>query len=192
MSRLGLRFSHIGLYATDLARMEAFYTQVLEFTVTDRGHLDTPRGPVELVFLSRDPDEHHQIVFVSGRPATLDFNIVNQVSLRADTLGDLRELQRRLQAVGMVELRAITHGNALSIYVADPEGNKLELFFDLPWYVSQPLVAQVDLTQSDERLMQDLEAHARQQPGFRPREQWRRDMARRMGLADGPEPARGS
>src|SRR5690606_35844450 len=60
MDRPGLTFSHMGIYVTDVARMEDFYTRLLEFTVTDRGELDTPNGPVFLVFLSRDPDEHHQ------------------------------------------------------------------------------------------------------------------------------------
>ena len=63
-----IAFSHIGIYVTDLAPMEAFYTGVFGFTVTDRGHLDTPRGQVALVFLSRDPGEHHQFVLAAGRP----------------------------------------------------------------------------------------------------------------------------
>ena len=51
-------FSHMGLYVTDIARQERFFTQFLGFTVTDRGTLPTPNGPVQLVFLSRVPDEH--------------------------------------------------------------------------------------------------------------------------------------
>lgn len=46
-------FSHFGIYVTDLARMEDFYTRVLGLLVSDRGRL--PGGP-ELIFLSRDPD----------------------------------------------------------------------------------------------------------------------------------------
>jgi catechol 2,3-dioxygenase-like lactoylglutathione lyase family enzyme len=37
-------FSHMGMFATDLARMEDFYTRVLGFAVTDKGVLETPRG----------------------------------------------------------------------------------------------------------------------------------------------------
>ena len=54
--------------------MEGFYTRLLGFTVTDRGQLQGAAGPVSLVFLSRDPDEHHQIVLATGdrtpRPTT--------------------------------------------------------------------------------------------------------------------------
>lgn len=182
-TRPGLVFSHIGIYVSDLTRMEAFYTRLLEFTVTDRGQLDTPNGPVRLVFLSRDPDEHHQIVLATGRPDTVAFNVINQISLKADSLATLRTIHRRLQEEGNDGIQPVTHGNALSVYAPDPEGNRLEFYLDLPWYVSQPMRVPVDLDQSDEALMQMLERHARDLPGFMPRTQWREQMARRMGVA---------
>lgn len=73
----------------------------------------------------------------------------------------------------------ITHGNALSIYLPDPEGNRLELYIDLPWYVSQPMRVPIDMD-DETTLMQRLETHARTLPGFRPREQWRKEMAELM------------
>ncbi len=182
MSRPGLSFSHIGLYVTDLPKMEDFYTRVLDFTVTDRGRLDGAAGPVDLVFTSRDPDEHHQIVLASGRPDGPGFNVLNQLSLRADSLGTLRDLHRRLLAEGTTPISPVTHGNALSIYLPDPEGNRLELFIDLPWYVLQPIRVPVDLSVDDDALLAGLEAHARSLPGFRLRAQWRAEVAQRMGL----------
>jgi catechol-2,3-dioxygenase len=185
MPRTGLTFSHIGLFVHDLGRMEGFYTRVLEFTVTDRGRLEGgPNGFMNLVFLSRDPDEHHQIVLVDGRPTTLSFNVINQLSLKADSLGTLREMHRRLQDEGLPDIRPVTHGNALSVYAPDPEGNRLELYVDLPWYVTQPMRVSVDMTQDDEALMAFVHDHARKLPGFRPRAQWRAEMAVRMGLVN--------
>ena len=58
-----MAFAHMGIYVTDVPRMEDFYTRVLGLSVTDRA---TIRG-ADVVFLSRNPDEHHQIVLVSGR-----------------------------------------------------------------------------------------------------------------------------
>ena len=83
-----LAFSHMGLYATDLARMADFYTRVLGLTETDRGRL----GAVELVFLSSNPMEHHQIVLASGRPAEAGFNVINQISFRMAEFAGLREM----------------------------------------------------------------------------------------------------
>jgi len=182
VKRPGFSFSHFGMFVHDIAALEAFYTGLLDFTATDRGQLPGPQGPRDLVFLSRNPDEHHQIVLISGRPEALDFNPINQISLKADSLDTLCRMYRTLKAAGAANVNPITHGNAVSIYVPDPEGNRLELYFDLPWYVSQPMAVPVDLD-DEATLMQRLEAHARELPGFRPRAQWRAEMARRMGLA---------
>src|SRR5688572_23695366 len=63
-----LTFSHFGFFVRDIEHMADFYTRLLGFTVSDRGELDTPRGKMRFVFLTRDPREHHQIVLASGRP----------------------------------------------------------------------------------------------------------------------------
>ncbi|MDW3688234.1 VOC family protein [Cupriavidus sp. CV2] len=183
MPRPGLAFSHVGFYVTNLAVMEDFYTRVFEFTVTDRGQLPGSAGPVDLVFLSRDPDEHHQIVLISGRPQAISFNVINQISLKADSLPTLKTIYRRVGAEPLVsEITPVTHGNSLSVYVRDPEGNRLELYMDLPWYVSQPLRLPVDLSLDDATIMVNAEAHARSLPGFKTRLEWRAEMARRMDL----------
>lgn len=180
--RTGLSFSHLGMFAHDLTVMEDFYTRVLEFTVTDRGQLPRGTGMADLIFLSRDPDEHHQIVLISGRPASVEFNPINQISLKADSLTTLRLMHARLLQEGVREIVPVTHGNALSIYAPDPEGNRLELYIDLPWYVTQPMRVEVDLSLTDGALMDWLETHARSLPGFKSHAEWREEMARRMGV----------
>ncbi|MFN5880266.1 MAG: VOC family protein [Burkholderiales bacterium] len=180
--RPGLTFSHFGIFVKDMALMERFYSDMLGFTVTDRGRLERPGGAVDLVFLSRDPDEHHQIVLASGRPDAVGFNVINQISLKADSLAALKDIHSRMAQSGVQGMAPITHGNALSVYAPDPEGNRLEFYFDLPWYVTQPVVLPVDLNQDDATILAQAEAHARGLPGFMPRAQWRALMAQRMGL----------
>jgi len=175
-----LAFSHMGIFVADVARMEDFYIRLLGFTVTDRGDLETPRGKVFLVFLSRDPKEHHQIVLASGRPGELGFNPINQISFRTADFAGLREMHRRLQAEGVAELSPVSHGNALSVYFRDPEGNRIELFIDTPWYVTQPLRVPMDMSLPDAELWAWAEAQARKLPGFRKVEHWRDEVARRM------------
>jgi catechol 2,3-dioxygenase-like lactoylglutathione lyase family enzyme len=183
MSRPGLTFSHMGIFVTDIQKMSDFYVRILEFTVTDRGQLPGPNGPVDLVFLSRDPAEHHQIVMVSGRPPTLSFNPINQISLRADSLKTLKLMYERVGRAITWEMFPVTHGNSLSLYVADPEGNRLEIYFDLPWYVSQPTRIPTDLSGSEESIMAAAEAHARSLPGFTMRTEWIKSMQAKMGLS---------
>lgn len=171
-----LQFSHMGLYVTDLPRMARFYKQALRFTQTDTGNL----GPKQIVFLSRDPNEHHQMVLATGRPADMAFNVVNQISFRVPDLAALRRFHRRVVAEGATEVRPVTHGNAISVYCRDPEGNRIELFMDTPWYCEQPLVEPVDLDLSDEAILAQTEAVARRSPKFMGRAQWQADLARRM------------
>lgn len=175
----------MGMFVADVARMEDFYTRLLGFTVTDRGKL----GTFDLVFLSREPSEHHQIVMVSGRPAELPFNPINQISFRMAEFAGLREMHRRLVAERVRELHPVSHGNALSIYFLDPEGNRIELFVDTPWYVAQPLRIPMDMSLPDAELWAWAEREAARLPGFKPVQDWQAEMARRMKLsreASGP------
>ena len=56
--KFSLAFSHVGLYVTDIDKMVDFYTRFLGFVVSDRGKRETG----EIVFMTRDAREHHQLV----------------------------------------------------------------------------------------------------------------------------------
>jgi catechol-2,3-dioxygenase len=181
MSAPALSFSHFGMFVRDLERMADFYSRVLGFAVSDRGELDTPRGRVSLVFLTRDARDHHQIVLVSGRPDSLPFNPINQISFRVQDFAGLRELHRAIQREPVSEISPVSHGNALSVYFKDPEGNRIELFVDTPWYVTQPLRIPMDMSLSDEALWRWAEETARRLPGYKPVEQWQTELSRKLG-----------
>ena len=80
------QLAHVGLFVRDLDAMIAFYTRVLGLVVTDSG--DYYMGG-RITFLSRNADEHHQIVMASGRPNDAPTTI-NQLSFRVKNLEDLR------------------------------------------------------------------------------------------------------
>src|ERR1700761_5490255 len=120
-SNAELRFTHFGINVTDVPKMEDFYSRVLEFTITDRGPLKGRDGPLhDLVFMSRDPDEHHQIILVSGKPKDIGFNVINQISLRTDSLATLKKFYRRFVDEKLPDIAPLTHGNAISVYSRDP------------------------------------------------------------------------
>ena len=175
-------FSHFGFHVSDLEGVARFYKDVLQFTETDRGDL----GTVQLIFLSRDPDTHHQIALVSGRPPQgLPFNPINQISFQVPDLPNLRLVHERALAAGATDMQATTHGNAVSLYFRDPEGNRLEVFMDTPWYCIQPLREPIDFACSDEAVMQQAEHIARNSLRFMPRSEWRAQMQERMGRDQG-------
>jgi len=158
-----LALSHFELYARDVERLEDFYTRALGFVVTDRGI-----GPRALVFLSRHPGEHHQIVLNPGIEAAARAGTVDHIAFRVASLGDLRHVHAALTAEGDVDLETVSHGTTWSVYFRDPEDNRLEVFTDTPWYVSQPMRFAVDLTLSDEDLHAWTEAKVRTLAGFKP------------------------
>ena len=174
-----LTLSHFGMFVTDINRMVDFYTRFLGFAVSDRG--PNPNG--EIVFMTRDPREHHQLVMASGRPKDLQFNVINQISLRVDSLGTLRELYLGLKDEPVEILGPISHGNALSVYFRDPEGNRVELLIDTPWYVPQPHRVPVDIMQPDEQLWGGIEKHCRGIPGFKSRQEWMADVEKKIAQA---------
>jgi catechol-2,3-dioxygenase len=140
-------------------------------------------GGSDLVFLSRDPDEHHQIVLATGRPPGVEFNVVNQISFKLATLADLKAMHARARDEGTKQFRIVTHGNAWSVYFADPEGNRVEVFVDTPWHTPQPVVEPFDIEAPVEVIERETEALCRNRPGFMSRAQWRAAQVTRMGAA---------
>lgn len=181
---VNLKFSHMGLSVKDIPAMEEFYTKVLGFTVTDRGHA----GGMQLVFLSRDPLDHHQIVLASGRPPQLPANTanpqfgpsINQISFKLGGLSDLRDIHKRLLAAGGESIFPANHGIAWSIYAHDPEGNNLEFFVDTEWYITQPFLIPLDLTQADGDIYAITKKMCEESEGFEPYTQWRERISRKM------------
>jgi catechol 2,3-dioxygenase len=172
--------SHFGINVTDIARMEDFYTRTLGLVVTDRGPLRD--GPT-LVFLSHDPDQHHQLVLVSGRPAGSTYSVVNQISFKLPALEDLQAAHARLRETGIKEFRIVTHGNAWSIYFPDPEGNRVELFVDTPWHTPQPFAEPFDIEAPADTILAETERICRSRPGFMSRADWREKVVERLAAA---------
>ena len=160
-----LSFAHVGIHCQDLPRMVDFYTNVLGFTETDRGIV---RG-FDIVFTSWDARDHHQVALVSGRPDISGFNHVNQLSFRVPKYEDIQVVWRRVKdEPGVHDMRGTNHGNAFSLYCRDPEGNRIEIFCDTPWYISQPCIEELDLSRPASEVLAEAEAFCRNAPGFTP------------------------
>jgi len=168
---------HIGLYAFDLEKMVDFYSRIFGLTVTDRGY--SKRG-FNIAFLSRDPIEHHQIAIAEGRPKDAVFTTINQISFRVPSLEDLRKYYPWLVKQGVKKLDPRDHGNAWSIYFADPEDNRVELYCHSPWHVGQPFGEPLNLTEPADVIRAKTEAMVKKDPTCLPKEVFVAQMKKKM------------
>ncbi len=145
---MALSWSHAVLMVKDEDTMRDFYTRVLKFQITDRGPI--PENS-EIIFMSQEPAEHHQLAMILGRTDEGPSNTLAHLAFRVADLPELRSIIDRLQDEG-VTLRPTTHGNTWSVYFQDPEQNGIEIFCDTPWQVRQPIVDSWDMTLDDNAL----------------------------------------
>lgn len=173
-----LSLSHATVAVRDLDAMLEFYCGVLGFEVTNRG--TAPDGS-ELAFISQDPAEHHQMVFISGLPETEhQFVLADHMAFRTGSLDDLRAIGARLDEAGLEGVIPISHGNAWSLYFNDPEGNGLECFVDSPFHVAQPYADGLDLSADDETIEADTRAKIQDDDEFQSMDEWRASFRARL------------
>jgi len=160
--------SHFEIYVRDVASMEEFYTRCLGFVVTDRGE-----GNDGMVFLSRNPSEHHQLVLTPRQSHKSVQSPLDHIAFRIDTITNLRLFHKVLLS-SSTTLQTVSHGTTWSIYFQDPEGNRLELFTDTPWHVDQPCRFEINFELSNQALLEFTQNKIRDLPGFRQLEDWRK------------------
>ena len=176
-----LRWSHAVLHVRNLEEMIRFYRDVLGFQISDRGPLDPNNPALEVVFLSQVGSDHHQLAFVPVRGGD-STSPVDHFAFRVESLADVKGMAERLRADdGDAGVSPINHGNAWSVYFKDPEGNGLEVFCDTPWAVQQPQLRSWDLSMSEQELRRQTESEFKDQPGFRPAEEFYAEHRRRHG-----------
>lgn len=163
--------AHMGFTVKNLQVMEDFYTRVLGFRASDRGVV---RGAMA-VFLTRDPDDHHQIVLAEQRKT--DETTINQISFQLENLDDLRRIRDVLAGEKVKELKLVDHCLAWSVYCHDPEGNRLEFFVDAPFYVQQPMIQELNLDQPDEAVVEATRRRFSTDPTFCSLAEWRESFS---------------
>ena len=161
-----LTWSHAVLYVQNLQTMLQFYCEVLGFEVTDRGPL--AEGAPEIVFLSQDPSEHHQLAMVATRQDAAPSNSVNHFAFRVAGFSELQAFHDKLKAVSGLMLNPLSHGNTLSFYFNDLEGNGIEIFWETPWHVAQPQGKPWDPSMAEAEALIWLQETFGHDPSFEP------------------------
>lgn len=127
-----VRVGHVHLRVADLERATAFYRDVLGFHVTADGR---PLG-LPAVFLAAG-DYHHHIGLntfesAASSPPPPGHTGLYHVAFLYPDRADLARAVEQIMAAGYPLDRAIDHGGTVSVYLRDPDGNGIELYYDRP------------------------------------------------------------
>lgn len=115
-----VRFGHVALPARDPRQLATFYHEFLGLEPTMAGALPALG---EFVFLSDRPDEEAQVVTFMSRPEA------RHVAFEVESLAALKALHAEARVRGIAIERVLDHGVTLSLYLRDPEGNVVEVFW---------------------------------------------------------------
>ena len=141
---------HIVLYVRDIERSSGFYRDVLGW----RQILPDPDEPSTVApiaaFSAPGGRTHHELLLIEVGPEAAAQPSGRRVGLYhfglkiGDSDDELREALARLEAAGTPVLGASDHTVTHSLYIADPDGNEIELYVDVPgvdWRSDPALIA---------------------------------------------------
>ena len=124
----GVTIGHVHLRVADLDRALAFYQGVLGFDLTSR----MPGA----AFLSAGGYHHHIGLNTwqsrGASPPPPGHTGLYHVAIRYPTRGALADALRRLAEARILLEGASDHGVSEALYLHDPDGNGLELYWDRP------------------------------------------------------------
>ncbi len=123
----GARIGHVHLKVADLERAIGFYSGVLGFEVQQR-------FGDRAAFLSAGGYHHHIGLNTwesrGGTPPGPGHTGLFHAAILYPTRADLADALRRLEAAGVTLDGASDHGVSEALYLRDPDGNGLELYWD--------------------------------------------------------------
>jgi catechol 2,3-dioxygenase len=149
----GVRIGHVHLKVADLERALAFYCGVLGFELMQR-------YGTQAAFVSAGGYHHHIGLNTwesqGGSPPPPGTTGLYHVAILYPTRAALADALVRLSEAGIQLEGASDHGVSEALYLSDPDGNGIELYFDRPedqW----PRTADGELQMVTRRLdLQDL------------------------------------
>ena len=129
---------HLVLYVRDLRRSVHFYRDVLGWRPILGGDDDSPLPFPAAAFNAPSNRTHHELLLIEVGPDAAALPEGRRVGLYhfglkvGDSDDELREALATLQANDVPVLGASDHTVTHSLYIADPDGNEIELFIDVP------------------------------------------------------------
>jgi catechol 2,3-dioxygenase len=114
------RLGHIAMPAQHPAELAAFYHELLGLEQTLEGTLPNLG---DFVFLTDDTTERQQTLALVTRPEA------RHIAWEVESLAALKDIYADTKARGVQILFALNHRVTLSLYLRDPEGNSVEIYW---------------------------------------------------------------
>jgi hypothetical protein len=108
---------------------------------------------------SRPEEEHHELLLCRGRNVDQGAKVVQQISFRCTSLDDVIGFYRRFKRHNLKLDMVVSHGNAVGVYVFDPEGNRIETYWNTGLKAKQPYGEVLDLEKPPAELIRHIEEH---------------------------------
>ena len=142
-----ISLDHVNIFVRNAERALRWYTDILELHVQDTFNFPGTEK-MRAAFLACDPEHAHDIaLFEVGEDARLQDKGqvgLNHVAWRMATLDDLKGMYQRLHDKG-IPVRVSDHSVSIGVYFSDPDGNGLEVYYELPrsqWNQERPFSIQ--------------------------------------------------
>jgi catechol 2,3-dioxygenase len=125
-----MKLGHVNIYVRDAAASRDWYTKVLGLHTY---HFAEGRA----AFLSADKSMSHEVALMQLGPdaplqATGQVGL-NHMAWMVDDLSQLKAAYKRLKDNNVKIDHISDHGLSLGIYFRDPDGNGVEVSYELPW-----------------------------------------------------------
>ena len=120
------QLGHIVLRANEIDVSENIYTNILGLNVTTR----RPTGT--MIFMSARDDASHELALIkSDDIADSATHSLAHFAWEMESIEDVKEIHQKCISEGIEIKNVADHGVSLGFYIEDPDGNEIEIFYEM-------------------------------------------------------------